>query len=340
MQLFCFAGGEAMKALTLAACLIIITASIISTCGCTSSNQTASATPNSPSALTQDQLNAAENTMINQGYTVTQHLVANGTGADGSLYYTGQLAKNGSFYDYTIIACNDQTTADTHFSSVVSFMQQMGYGGSYVEATAWAGTMSYNGVPIEAGVTESTNGAPYMVVEFFGAPSATPTPTPAPTVSSTETRNPVLEIVVNERKLEAESLLGHREINNTVTWNGDNRVTLSALTIGSTNQTASEAPLASNETLVAFPTVQGATNYINALDLSNFKLVCATYIKANDLNPVFFDHDPQTFREFLNVTNLFSPSSTSVTVNQYDNIVQILKIWPALQPEPAGPAGA
>jgi len=275
--------------------------------------------------------------MINQGYAVTQHLVANGTGADGSLYYTGQLAKNGSFYDYTIIACNDQPTADAHFSSVVSFMQQMGYGGNYVGAAAWAGTMLYNGVPIEAGATESTNGAPYTIVEFFGAPSATPTPTPAPTVSSTETRNPVLEIVVNERKLEAESLLGHREINNTVTWNGDNRVTLLAITIGSTNQTASEAPLASNETLVAFPTVQDATNYINALDLSNYKQDTSTHNASVQIaDPVFFDHEPQIWYHFYYVIN----SETSVEVNQYDNVVQILKIWPALQPEPAGPAGA
>jgi hypothetical protein len=120
-----------MKALTLAACLIIITASLISTCGCTSSDQTASTTPNSPSALTQDQLNAAENTMINQGYTVTQHLVANGTGVDGSLYYTGQLAKNGSTYDYHIIVCNDPATADAHFSSSVSFTQQLGFSGRH-----------------------------------------------------------------------------------------------------------------------------------------------------------------------------------------------------------------
>jgi hypothetical protein len=321
-----------MKALTLTACLIIITASIISTCGCTSSNQTASTMPNSPSALTQDQLNTAENTMINQGYTVTQHLVANGTGADGSLYYTGQLAKKGSFYDYTIIACNDQTTADAHFSSVVSFMQQMGYGGNYVEATAWAGTMLYNGVPIEAGATESTNGAPYTVVEFFGAPSsATPTPTAIVGVSSGH--NAVLEKAVVERKNEAYSLLGYTITGWNVTWRNDNTVAIfNSQTSNETQQTTTD-----NETLTAFPTVQDATNYMNTLDLSNYKQDTSTHNASVQSDfPVFFDHEPQIWHHFYYVINL----GTSVEVNQYDNVVQILKIWPALQPEPAGPAGA
>ena len=74
------------------------------------------------------------------------------------------------------------------------------------------------------------------------------------------------------------------------------------------------------------------------LDLSNYKLIYATYNRTNDLNPVFFDHDPQTYRQFLNVTKIFSASATSVTVGQYDNVVQILKIWPPnLTSEPSGP---
>jgi hypothetical protein len=92
--------------------------------------------------------------MTSNGYTVTEHLVANGTGTDGSLYYTGQLAKNGSTYDYTIIVCNDPVTADSHFSSSVSFVQQLGFSSSYSnDGSSWTGTMLYNGVPIGAGVT-------------------------------------------------------------------------------------------------------------------------------------------------------------------------------------------
>lgn len=149
----------------------------------------------SPPPLTQDQLNMFENEIASHGYTITQHLVANPTGADGSLYYAGQLAKNGSTYDYTIIDCYNSATADLHFRSSASDVQQMGFSGSYSNANIWTGTAIYNGAVFGAGVTEAANSAPYVVIEYFGefgtpTPSVTPTPTPSVTPTPTPTPSP------------------------------------------------------------------------------------------------------------------------------------------------------
>ena len=79
--------------------------------------------------------------MVSDGYTITQHLYANGTGADGSLYYNGQLSKDGSNYDYFIIVCKDSATADSHFSDGASCLQALGFSGSCnSDSTVWSGT--------------------------------------------------------------------------------------------------------------------------------------------------------------------------------------------------------
>jgi len=107
--------------------------------------------------------------MVSDGYTITQHLYANGTGTDGSLYYNGQLSKDGISYDYFIIVCKDSATADSHFSDGISGLQALGFSGSYnSDSTVWSGTTTYHGVAVGAGVTEAANSAPYLVIEFFG----------------------------------------------------------------------------------------------------------------------------------------------------------------------------
>jgi len=306
--------------------LLIASLSIASCTSSTSPCPTATPSAASPPALTQDQLNTAENTMTSNGYTVTEHLVANGTGTDGSLYYTGQLAKNGSTYDYTIIVCNDPVTADSHFSSSVSFVQQLGFSSSYSnDGSSWTGTMLYNGVPIGAGVTELTNSAPYTVVEFFGG-SATPTvqPTVTPSVQPTPTpeataiqsgHNAVLEQTVSTRQQEEYSLIGYTTGAWNVIWNNDNSVTILSTQIANGTNTQTQG----NETLIAFPTTQDATNYLNALDLSKYSLVSGPL----DLYPVA-DHVPQN--QHWDYSDNISTPNMLYEIHQYDNILQFITI--------------
>jgi hypothetical protein len=185
--------------------------------------------------------------------------------------------------------------------------------------------MLYNGVPIGAGVTELTNSAPYTVVEFFGG-SATPTvqPTVTPSVQPTPTpeataiqsgHNAVLEQTVSTRQQEEYSLIGYTTGAWNVIWNNDNSVTILSTQIANGTNTQTQG----NETLIAFPTTQDATNYLNALDLSKYSLVSGPL----DLYPVA-DHVPQN--QHWDYSDNISTPNMLYEIQQYDNILQFITI--------------
>lgn len=116
--------------------------------------------------LTQAELNVFEKEMTAKGYAITQHLYYNGTGNDGSLFYNGQMTKNGTTYDYYIQDCKDKQTADSALNTAAGNLQAIGYSGSYSGQT-WSGSKMTDGVAYAAAATESVDNAPYIVMVFF-----------------------------------------------------------------------------------------------------------------------------------------------------------------------------
>jgi predicted membrane-bound mannosyltransferase len=157
------------------------------------------------------------------------------------------------------------------------------------------------------------------------SPSPSPTPTPTPT-STPSVHNAVLEKTVRERQNEWLVATGYT-VESRVVWHSNNSVTMFA------TQTRSEPEdaLSGNETLIAFPTTLDATNYLNAFDKSKYSLESTTYNRTHDLFPVVIDN-LQTYQQwhYLVSTTPFK----EVHIKQYDNIIQIQKIWETKTNEP------
>jgi len=167
-----------------------------------------------------------------------------------------------------------------------------------------------------AGCTSSTNPA-------TSSPSPTPTPTPTSTPSA---HNTVLEKTVRERQNEW-LVVSDYTVESRVVWHSNHSVTMFA------TQTRSEPEdvLSGNETLIAFPTTQDATNYLNAFDKSKYSLVSTTYNSTHDLFPVVIDN-LQTYQQWHYLVS--SSPLKEVYINQYNNIIQIQKIWETKTNEP------
>jgi hypothetical protein len=92
--------------------------------------------------------------MVARRYTVTQHLYYNGTGNDGSLFYNGQLTKDGVTHDYYIQVCKDKQTADSALTVAVGNLQTVGYSGNYSDSQTWSGSRVSGGTAYAAAATE------------------------------------------------------------------------------------------------------------------------------------------------------------------------------------------
>jgi hypothetical protein len=186
--------------------------------------------------------------------------------------------------------------------------------------------MLYNGVPIGAGVTELTNSAPYMVIEFFGAQSSSPpsiVPTAAPTPTPTPSgHNAVLEQTVSNQH----DLVYYPDPNYTTTawnviWNNDNSVTITSTLINNQNKSA----VVSNETLLMFPTTQDATNYLNTLDLSKYTSENMNYIRPT---PFIYAISNQPMSQTVQYWLYLESSNPlkSYEIYRYDNLIQFVAI--------------
>jgi hypothetical protein len=108
-----------------------------------------------------------------KGYNITQPLKLSGgigTSADGSTFFKGAITKNPGIqynfiiiYNVTVEVCKDNATANSHFSSTVSSLQQRGIVGSYNSPRQWSGVSTLNGIQVDSSVTKSATGPPYTV---------------------------------------------------------------------------------------------------------------------------------------------------------------------------------
>jgi hypothetical protein len=149
------------------------------------------------------------------------------------------------------------------------------------------------------------------------SPTATPTPTPSG-------HNAVLEQTLTSRQAmyANEPKIPGYTANTTVVWNNDNSVTILHAQV---NDTTKRTWL-DNETLIAFPTTQDATNYVNGLDKSNYTLVDASYNKDKTyVTPVVLGHDPQTY-QFWMYQEPTSPNEL-YEIFQWENVVQLLVLY-------------
>jgi len=132
----------------------------------------ATATPSGPQ-LSQAQLNAIQNDMEAKGYNITQPLKLSGgigSGANGSTFYNGTITKYPGIqynftviYNFTIEVCKDNETANSHFSSTVSNLQNLGIVGYYNSPRQWSGVTTVNDIQVDNSVTKSATGPPYTI---------------------------------------------------------------------------------------------------------------------------------------------------------------------------------
>lgn len=140
--------------------------------------------------------------------------------------------------------------------------------------------------------------------------TSSPTPTPSG-------HNQELEKLIYEFK-QAENTrvvgLNPRPTFNVI-WHNDNSVTLETYLPGIANP--------DNDTWIAFPTTQDATNYLNSVNTSN-------YLKLNvDAQSYAFSsqyynatgHYAQTFQSIFYLGPIRAPSSESDSITQWDNIL-------------------
>jgi len=126
----------------------------------------------SDGVLTNAQLAVFDNGMVSDGYTITQHLTANGTAADGSPMYSGQMVKYGVTFDYMLISCTSSTNANSNYQNMISTAQGMGFSGSYTVGssdfpnnTQWIGTMTDPNTGLTMGaLAEITSGTNIVAV--------------------------------------------------------------------------------------------------------------------------------------------------------------------------------
>jgi hypothetical protein len=171
-----------------------------------------------------------------------------------------------------------------------------------------------------------------MVIEFFGStstvqPTVTPSVQPTPTPEATATpsgHNAVLEQSVSLSENNKNNLIGWKLEAWNVIWNSDNSVTMLSTSLKQ-EQNGTKSTWSDNETLIAFPTTQDATNYLNALDKTNYVLMSTAYNSALDTYPIALGHDPQTFQQWSTSAAATGPH-TLYEITQYDNILQFLTI--------------
>jgi hypothetical protein len=186
-----------------------------------------------------------------------------------------------------------------------------------IPQSATATTLTYNdglGGSCSTNISSISSPSPTSTT----TPISTSTPSPSATPSG---HNPVLEQTVILSENNKNKLMGYTLESWNVIWHSDNSVTmLSTIITNGTNSTASD-----NETLIAFPTTQDATNYLNALDLNNYRLMSTTYNTSLPIAiyPIALGHDPQTFQEWSTPVPLNGPY---YMIGQYDNILQFLSI--------------
>ena len=118
----------------------------------------AAQTPSSAiTPLTSSQLATVESSMESNGYTVTQHMVRNGSTPDGYPMYTGMFAKDGISYYAIIIQTDSPASAQAYLPTAVANVETVGFTGSYNTDGTWSGTMTSNGSPLGASVLVSGN---------------------------------------------------------------------------------------------------------------------------------------------------------------------------------------
>jgi len=125
----------------------------------------ATATPSLPQ-LSQEQLNDIRRDVEPKGYNITQSLKLSGgigSGANGSTFYKGKITQDVIQYNLTVEVCEDNATANSHFSSTVSNLQKSGFVGSYNSPTQWSGVTALNGIQVDNNVTKNATGPPYTI---------------------------------------------------------------------------------------------------------------------------------------------------------------------------------
>jgi hypothetical protein len=143
-------------------------------------------------------------------------------------------------------------------------------------------------------------------------------PTASPS-RATSTHNPALEKLVSEFKLAQNTRIVSGALPTfSVTWHNDNSVTLE--TFFSDNPSFPE-----NSTWTAFPTTQGATNYLNSIDKSDYRLINNTDSKSDAFASQYYNatgHYAQTFQHWFYLGSLQPPYSESRDITQWDNILE------------------
>ena len=113
-----------------------------------------------------------------------------------------------------------------------------------------------------------------------------------------------------------------------VTWNNGTNVTILDtrtynVTIG--NATIGSTSVASNETMLSFPTTQDATNFLNAFDKSSHGLENDTNY-ANGPMGLYLNvtgHAPSVYKYYYNGDGISPNNWSSWSLTQMDNIIQI-----------------
>lgn len=111
----------------------------------------------------------------------------------------------------------------------------------------------------------------------------------------------------------------------TLRWGGGNNTKTNTVTVNST--------VTANATMLAFPTTQDATNYLNAFDKSNYLLKSTDYktdtsgsTGINDYNKAT-GHYPSTYQYWTYTNgNIFGGSLNVHSITQYDNILEFVKV--------------
>jgi len=157
-------------------------------------------------------------------------------------------------------------------------------------------------------------------VNVFPTLSSSPTPTPS-------VHNPSLEKLVNEFKLAQNTRVvpGRAPLPTfSVTWHNDNSVTLE--TFFSDNPSFPE-----NTTWIAFPTTQGATNYLNGVDKSDYRLSNSIDPKSEAFASQYYNatgHYAQTYQEWFSVPSSVQTPSTGIgSITQWDNILEFSTMY-------------
>jgi len=157
----------------------------------------------------------------------------------------------------------------------------------------------------------------------LGAPIATST-------SSSSGHNPVLEGIVEylNKDVHSGGPTWGEVLAWNVTWSGNDNVTV-AYANRAENQTGGETHI-----VLAFPTTQDATNYLNAYDKTGYKLTQTTsdwtkLYTNGDMYSRIAGHPPQTYEWWSSWAGSSQAGSSSplFDINQWDNILYFTTTW-------------